>query len=213
MLNVTDLVVRRDGSLILDHLHLHIDAGERVSLHGPSGCGKTTLLHAIAGLVDVESGTISVAGHDVTRTPPHRRGVGLVFQDNRLFPQFSVAENIAYGLRVRGLPRPQRRQIAADWLNRVGLNGFDERDVHSLSGGEAKRVALARALAVEPGLLLLDEPLTGLDAELHGSLLDDLRTLFTSLRTTVLHVTHDRSEGARLCDRAVDFESLSRLSD
>jgi len=213
MLDVTDLVVRRDGNLIIDRLHIHVDAGERVSLHGPSGCGKTTLMHAIAGLVNVDTGTISVAGHNVTRTPPHRRGVGLVFQDNRLFPQFSVAENITYGLHVRGLPRRERQRVAADWLNRVGLNGFDERDVRSLSGGEAKRVALARALAVEPGLLLLDEPLIGLDAELHGSLLDDLRTLFASLHTTVLHVTHDRAEGARLCDRAVDFESLLRLSD
>lgn len=213
MLDVTDLVVQRNGHRIIDHLRLHVATGERVSLHGPSGCGKTTLLHAIAGLIDIASGTISIDGANVTALAAHRRAVGLVFQDNRLFPQFTVGENVAYGLRVRGVPKRERRTVTFEWLGRVGLAGFEDREIHSLSGGEAKRVALARALALEPRLLLLDEPLTGLDEQLHAQLLDDLRVLFDSLHTTVLHVTHDRVEGARLCGRSVEFESLIRLTD
>lgn len=211
MLSVSDLVVDRGGQRILDHVRLSVAAGERVSLHGRSGCGKTTLLHAIAGLIDVTSGTIYIDGHDITTVPAHRREVGVVFQDNRLFPQFTVADNVTYGLRVRGASKRDRRAAATTWLARVGLSGFDDRRIHSLSGGEAKRVALARALALEPRLLLLDEPLTGLDEELHDRLLDDLRALFDSLKTTVVHVTHDRAEGARLCGRSVEFESLFGL--
>ncbi len=213
MLAVVDLVVRRGGRCVLDRVNLHVTAGERVSLHGPSGCGKTTLLHAIAGLVDVSGGSVAVAGHDVTQLPVHRRGIGLVFQDDRLFPHFTVAENVAYPLRVRGVPKHRRRAVAESWLENVGLGGFADRSVATLSGGEARRVALARTLAAEPHLVLLDEPLTGLDQRLHDRLLDDLDRLFRSLHTTVVHVTHDRSEGARLCNRAVEFESLARLSD
>lgn len=213
MLTVVDLVVQRDGRRILDRVNLHVAVGERVSLHGPSGCGKTTLLHAIAGLVHVSGGSVIVAGCDVTDLPTHRRGVGLVFQDDRLFPHFSVAENVAYPLRVRGIPKHRRRPVAESWLENVGLGGFADRSAATLSGGEARRVALARTLAAEPQLVLLDEPLTGLDERLHDRLLDDLDRLFRSLRTTVVHVTHDRAEGARLCDRAIEFESLARLSD
>ena len=157
------------------------------------------------------SGAITIDGRIVTTLPAHRRGVGFVFQDNRLFPQFSVADNVTYGLRVRGTSKRERETVATAWLDRVGLSGFEDRKVHSLSGGEAKRVALARALAIEPRLLLLDEPLTGLDERLHARLLDDLRLLFDSLQTTVLHVTHDRAEAARLCERSVEFDSLSEL--
>jgi len=213
VLKVVDLVVWRDGRCVLDHVNLHVTAGERVSVHGPSGCGKTTLLHAIAGLVDVSGGSVTVAGRDVTHVPVHRRGIGLVFQDDRLFPHFTVAENVVYPLRVRGVTGNRRRAVAKSWLENVGLGGFADRSIATLSGGEARRVALARTLAAEPHLVLLDEPLTGLDERLHDRLLDDLDRLFRSLHTTVVHVTHDRSEGARLCDRAVEFESLASLSD
>lgn len=210
MLEVVDLVVERDGHRVLAGVSLAVAAGERVSLHGPSGCGKTTLLHAIAGLVPVSQGRIIIDDDDVTRSAPHLRGVGLVFQDDRLFPHLDVADNVSYSLRVRGVGRRDRRRLAADWLERVGLAGYGSRQVDSLSGGESKRVALARMLAAQPSVVLLDEPLSGLDEKLHDALLDDLKRLFSSMSATVIHVTHDRAEGARLCDRA---EVWTRLVD
>lgn len=211
MLQITDLTVLRNARVVLQRVSLHVQPGERVALHGPSGCGKTTLLHAVAGLVDVAGGEIRIDTRDVTSMPAHLRGVGLVFQDNQLFPHFNVADNVSYSQRVRGKSRRDRRRVAALWLDRLRLTGFAERSIDSLSGGEAKRVALARTLASEPRIVLLDEPLTGLDDALHDQLLDDLRELFGSMNTTVVHVTHDRSEGARLCDRSIEFESLIRL--
>ncbi|MEY2765794.1 MAG: hypothetical protein RL552_699 [Actinomycetota bacterium] len=208
MLRITDLAVVRGAARVLDGVSLTVEKGERVSLHGPSGCGKSTLLHAVAGLIDVERGTIVMADRDITRVPAHLRGVGLVFQDDRLFPHFTVGDNVSYSLRVRGIDKKQRKSAADAWLERVGLAGFAGRHVDSLSGGESKRVALARALAAEPSVVLLDEPLTGLDDALHDTLLADLRELFVSTGTTVVHVTHDRAEGSRLCDRAVEFASL-----
>ena len=208
MLRITDLVVVRGAARVLDGVSLTVEKGERVSLHGPSGCGKSTLLHAVAGLIDVERGTIVMADRDITRVPAHLRGVGLVFQDDRLFPHFTVGDNVSYSLRVRGIDKKQRKSAADAWLERVGLAGFAGRQVDSLSGGESKRVALARALAAEPSVVLLDEPLTGLDDALHDTLLADLRELFVSTGTTVVHVTHDRTEGSRLCDRAVELASL-----
>jgi len=208
MLRITDLAVVRGAARVLDGVSLTVEKGERVSLHGPSGCGKSTLLHAVAGLVDVERGTIVMADRDITRVPAHLCGVGLVFQDDRLFPHFTVGDNVSYSLRVRGIDKKQRKSAADAWLERVGLAGFAGRQVDSLSGGESKRVALARALAAEPSVVLLDEPLTGLDDTLHDTLLADLRELFVSTGTTVVPVTHDRAEGSRLCDRAVEFASL-----
>ena len=208
MLRITDLVVVRGAARVLDGVSLTVEKGERVSLHGPSGCGKSTLLHAVAGLIDIERGTIVIADRDITRVPAHLRGVGLVFQDDRLFPHFTVGDNVSYSLRVRGIDKKQRKSAADAWLERVGLAGFAGRQVDSLSGGESKRVALARALAAEPSVVLLDEPLTGLDDALHDTLLADLRELFVSTGTTVVHVTHDRTEGSRLCDRAVELASL-----
>ncbi|NDA54610.1 MAG: ATP-binding cassette domain-containing protein, partial [Actinobacteria bacterium] len=134
--------------------------------------------------------------------------IGLVFQDDRLFPHFDVADNVAYSLRVQGMARHERHRHADDWLERVGLGGFSQRSIDSLSGGEAKRVALARALAASPRVVLLDEPLTGLDDSLHDRLLTDLRLLFDQLQTTVVLVTHDRAQGAALAHRATDFSAL-----
>lgn len=149
-----------------------------------------------------------MSGRNITHEPAHLRGIGLVFQDDRLFPHFDVGDNVSYSLHVRGVDKKQRRVEAAAWLERVGLAGFAQRQVDSLSGGESKRVALARALAAEPSIVLLDEPLSGLDDALHATLLADLRELFIAMGTTVLHVTHDRAEGALLCDRAVEFARL-----
>ena len=208
MLEVVDLTVKRGTRRVLDGVSLSVQPGERLAVHGPSGCGKTTLLYAIAGLVDIERGAIRISDRDVTTTPAHQRDIGLVFQDNQLFPHFDVADNVSYSLRVRGMAKRERRNVAEEWLSRFGLTGLAHRRVTELSGGEAKRVALARTMAGKPRVVLLDEPLTGLDDHLHEQLLADIRSVFDRLGTTVVHVTHDRAEGAALCHRSVDLAPL-----
>lgn len=208
MLEVVDLTVQRGTRRVLDGVSLSVQPGERLAVHGPSGCGKTTLLYAIAGLVDIERGAIRISDRDVTTTPAHQRDIGLVFQDNQLFPHFDVADNVSYSLRVRGMAKRERRNVAEEWLSRFGLTGLAHRRVTELSGGEAKRVALARTMAGKPRVVLLDEPLTGLDDHLHEQLLADIRSVFDRLGTTVVHVTHDRAEGAALCHRSMDLSPL-----
>jgi thiamine transport system ATP-binding protein len=208
MLEVVDLTVQRGTRRVLDGVSLSVQPGERLAVHGPSGCGKTTLLYAIAGLVDIERGAIRISDRDVTTTPAHQRDIGLVFQDNQLFPHFDVADNVSYSLRVRGTAKRERRNLAEEWLSRFGLTGLSHRRVTELSGGEAKRVALARTMAGQPRVVLLDEPLTGLDDHLHEQLLADIRSVFDRLGTTVVHVTHDRAEGAALCHRSMDLAPL-----
>lgn len=205
MLQVVDLTVQRGGRRVLDGISMSVRPGERLAVHGPSGCGKTTLLYAIAGLLDVHHGVIRIGDRDVTHIPAHQRDIGLVFQDNQLFPHFDVADNVSYSLRVRGIGKRERRKVAEDWLSRFGLTGLARRRVAELSGGEAKRVALARTMAAAPRVVLLDEPLTGLDDSLHERLLGDIRDIFDSLGTTVVHVTHDRVEGAALCHRSINL--------
>ena len=205
MLQVVDLTVQRGGRRVLDGISMSVRPGERLAVHGPSGCGKTTLLYAIAGLLDVHHGVIHIGDRDVTHIPAHQRDIGLVFQDNQLFPHFDVADNVSYSLRVRGIGKRERRKVAEDWLSRFGLTGLARRRVAELSGGEAKRVALARTMAAAPRVVLLDEPLTGLDDSLHERLLGDIRDIFDSLGTTVVHVTHDRVEGAALCHRSINL--------
>lgn len=207
MLQVVDLTVERGGRRVLDGISISVRPGERLAVHGPSGCGKTTLLYAIAGLLDVHHGVIRIGDRDVTHIPAHQRDVGLVFQDNQLFPHFDVADNVSYSLRVRGIGKRERRKVAEDWLSRFGLTGLARRRVAELSGGEAKRVALARTMAAAPRVVLLDEPLTGLDDNLHDRLLGDIRDIFDSLGTTVVHVTHDRAEGTALCHRSINLAS------
>lgn len=207
MLQVVDLTVERGGRRVLDGISISVRPGERLAVHGPSGCGKTTLLYAIAGLLDVHHGVIRIGDRDVTNIPAHQRDIGLVFQDNQLFPHFDVADNVSYSLRVRGIGKRERRKVAEDWLSRFGLTGLARRRVAELSGGEAKRVALARTMAAAPRVVLLDEPLTGLDDSLHERLLGDIRDIFDSLGTTVVHVTHDRVEGAALCHRSINLAS------
>jgi thiamine transport system ATP-binding protein len=208
VLEVVDLTVQRGTRRVLDGVSLSVQPGERLAVHGPSGCGKTTLLYAIAGLVDIERGAIRISDRDVTTTPAHQRDIGLVFQDNQLFPHFDVADNVSYSLRVRGMAKRERRNVAEEWLSRFGLTGLAHRRVTELSGGEAKRVALARTMAGKPRVVLLDEPLTGLDEHLHEQLLADIRSVFDRLGTTVVHVTHDRAEGAALCHRSMDLAPL-----
>ena len=204
-LEVESVTVVRGGTGILNGVSVSAPAGKTTAVLGPSGGGKTTLLRTITGLEIPTAGRVVLGGVDVTGVPPHRRGIGLMFQDQALFPHRNVGDNVAFGLRMA-----QRRRSAAevaarvdDVLGLVGLDGYAGRPVGSLSGGEAQRVALARALAPSPAVLCLDEPLGSLDRVLHDRLVVDLRRLFTDLATTVVHVTHDQREALALADHLV----------
>lgn len=210
MLRVDSISVVLGTNEIFRQLSLELATSEIVSLVGPSGSGKTTLLRAIAGLQPLKSGRIFVAERDVTEVPTYRRAIGMVFQDNQLFSHMTVFDNIAYSLRLKNIAKADRKQRVGDILRLVGLEGFEERSTVELSGGEAKRVAVARSLVAEPSVLLLDEPLTGLDGELHRRLLFDLSDLLRERGTTVVHVTHDHDEAHVLSDRVVDIRLLSQ---
>jgi thiamine transport system ATP-binding protein len=205
MLDVQDIVVRFDGQTVpvLDGLSLHVATGEIIALLGPSGCGKSTLLRVIAGLHVPDDGRVCWNGEDLAGVPPHRRGIGLVFQDLQLFPHKDVGANVAFGLRMQGVATETSRGRVADLLAMVGLPGYEHRRVATLSGGEAQRVALARSLAPEPRLLLLDEPLGALDRDLHDRLAVDVRALLQRVGITAIHVTHDEDEARTIGDRLV----------
>ena len=190
-----------DGTRIVDDVSVDVASGERLAVLGPSGSGKSTLLRVAAGLQPATTGRVLLDDRDVTDVPPHRRGVGLVFQDATLFPHRDVAGNVGFGPKVAGLDAHERRSRVAEALELVGLRGAESRVVTTLSGGEAQRVALARALATRPQVLLLDEPLGSLDGPLRLRLQDDLRALFERLALTVVHVTHDVGEAFALGDR------------
>lgn len=200
-LAVRDLVVRHGDVVALDRVSLEVAPGEVVCVLGPSGCGKSTLLGAITGLLPVTSGSVSWDGQDLGDVAVHRRRFGLMFQEHALFPHLSVADNVAFGLRMAGMAGAQRNHRVGQLLELVGLEGLGTRGVDELSGGEQQRVALARALAPDPRLILLDEPLGALDRSLRDRLLVELRDLFTQLGTTVLYVTHDREEALVIGDR------------
>lgn len=196
-----------DGTQALQPLELEIAAGETLVLLGPSGCGKTTLLRIIAGLETPDAGGRVLFGDaDVTGLPIERRNVGMVFQSYALFPNMNVAENIGYGLRIRGMGTAERAKKVGELLELVHLEGYGGRGIDQLSGGQRQRVALARALAVRPRALLLDEPLTALDAKLREQLRADIDRLLRSLRITAVYVTHDQSEAMALGDRVAVME-------
>ena len=185
----------------LREVSLDIDEGEILCLLGPSGCGKTTLLRIIAGLETEYDGAIVFNGEDIRPIPAHKRGFGLMFQDFALFPHLSVADNIAYGLKRLGLKREAIGEEVRSLMRRVGLADLDERDVASLSGGQQQRVALARSLAPNPRLLMLDEPLGSLDAQLRDALALELRRIVKSTGLSAIYVTHDHREAYAVADR------------
>lgn len=196
LLRVNELRISREKTRVISHASFEVTHGSTTVIVGASGSGKSTLLAGLAGLIAVDSGTITLGDRDVTNTPTAQRNIGLVFQDNQLFPHLNVADNIAYGLRRQGATRSDCTARVHELLNLVGLDGFGERTVQDLSGGEAKRVALARSLAPRPAVLLLDEPLSGLDESLHNRLLHDLVEVLAASETTALWVTHHREEAA-----------------
>jgi len=200
------LVKEFAGVAAVDGVDLNVKPGEFVSLLGPSGCGKTTTLRMIAGLEQVDEGEIRINGEDVTDLPPQKRHLGMVFQNYALFPNLSAFENVAYALRVRRRPRAEITARVNEMLDLVHLTDAARKYPHELSGGMQQRVALARALAISPSLLLLDEPLSALDAAIRESLRAELRRLHIQLDVTVIYVTHDQAEAMSLSDTVVVME-------
>jgi putative spermidine/putrescine transport system ATP-binding protein len=199
--SLESLTLAYGSSVAVESLDLAIAKGELVALLGPSGCGKTTTMRAIAGLLTPAAGRIVIDGRDVTRVPPSRREVGLVFQSYALFPHLSVYENVAFGLRLRRDPDLARRVEAG--LGTVGLTALAERQPAELSGGQQQRVALARSLVMEPKVLLLDEPLSNLDARLRLEMRLELQRVQRATGVTMVFVTHDQAEAMALADRIV----------
>ncbi len=203
---VTKAYAGRRGATPVEALRgvsVTVEPGAFVSLLGPSGCGKTTLLRLVGGFETPDSGTVSMGGADVTRLPPQKRPTAMVFQSYALFPTMTVGENVAYGLRVRGVAKTQAAERAEAALRRVDLAGLGARPVAALSGGQQQRVALARAIAAEPAVLLFDEPLSNLDLALREATRAEIKTLQRDLGTTSLYVTHDQQEALALSDRIV----------
>ncbi|HEY3530122.1 MAG TPA: ABC transporter ATP-binding protein [Nocardioides sp.] len=198
-LSVSGVSVSYDGMPAVLDADLDLDDGRVLAVLGPSGCGKSTLLRAIAGL-EPASGSVRWHDHDVSNVPTHRRGFALMFQDGQLFPQLTVARNVGYPLRIRRTPRATAAARVAELLDLVGLSGFADRLPATLSGGERQRVALARALAASPRLLLLDEPLSALDAGLRQRLAEDLHRILVEAGTTAVMVTHDHEEAFAVAD-------------
>lgn len=203
MLAARDVVVRFGERTVLDRVSLEVATGEVVALLGPSGAGKSTLLRVLAGLLVADGGSVWLDDRDITQVPSHQRNIGLVFQDEQLFPHLTVAQNIGFGLRMRRVDRAAVATRVDELLRLVGLPDFGDRSVTNLSGGEAKRVALARSLAPRPAVLLLDEPLTGLDRDLHDRLVGELADVLRATGTTALLVTHDHDEAAAIATRTI----------
>lgn len=195
------------GAFAVRELSLSVARGEFVALLGPSGCGKTTTLQMVAGFVAPSAGRIMLEGEDLTHTRAAERGMGIVFQSYALFPHMTAAENIGFGLEMRKIPLSERRQRVAEVLDLVGLSGLADRYPRRMSGGQQQRVALARALVIRPSILLLDEPLSNLDAKLREGMQLELRQIQRRLGTTTLLVTHDQGEAMALADRVVVMNS------
>jgi putative spermidine/putrescine transport system ATP-binding protein len=202
-LAVKGLHKRYGANTLFTDIEFHAEQGELVTLLGPSGCGKSTLLRCLAGLTEVDRGAIMLADQDITQLPPQRRGIAMVFQSYALFPNMTVEQNVAFGLRMQRLARDEVQQRVQEVLILVELQGFATRYPHQLSGGQCQRVALARSLIVRPRLLLLDEPLSALDARIRRHLREQIRAIQQELGLTTVFVTHDQEEALTLSDRIV----------
>ncbi|MCO6058909.1 ABC transporter ATP-binding protein [Pseudomonas sp. MOB-449] len=189
------------GVQVIENLDLDIPQGSFFTLLGPSGCGKTTLLRVIAGFIQPSAGSLHFGSTDMTRVPAHQRGIGMVFQDYALFPDKTVFDNVAYGLRARRTDKATLQRKVGEYLERVGMQGFETRYPPALSGGQRQRVALARALAIEPSVLLMDEPLSNLDAKLRLQIRGAIADLQREIGITTVFVTHDQEEALALSDR------------
>lgn len=200
-LDIKSLRIHYGNQLVVTDLSFSGARGEFLTLLGPSGCGKTTTLRSIAGFVTPSSGSILVAGQEITALPAHRRNIGMVFQSYALFPHLTVHDNVAFGLRMRQVVKEQRQVRVVRALEMVGLAAFGDRYPSQLSGGQQQRVALARALVIEPDILLLDEPLSNLDANLRGELRHEIRVLQKQLNILTILVTHDQQEALAVSDR------------
>jgi thiamine transport system ATP-binding protein len=201
-LELVDITRSYGDTTALDDVSFRVEDGEFFTLVGPSGCGKTTTLRTVAGFESPDAGTVRIDGESVTRVPPEERDIGVVFQNYALFPHMTVAENVAYGLRFRDPPGDVSREgRVTELLSLVDLDGFEDRDPDELSGGQQQRIALARALAPGPELLLLDEPMSALDARLRKTLRRQLQTIQSELGVTTLYVTHDQDEALAISDR------------
>lgn len=200
-LTIEHLTAHYGTTMVLDNLSLNVGAGELVSLLGASGCGKTTTLRLIAGFLEPTAGTITLGGTDLTRLPAHKRDIGLVFQNYALFPHLSVLDNVAFGLKQRGMGAGERQKQASAMLDRVGLSDLAGRLPGALSGGQRQRVALARALVIKPPLLMFDEPLSNLDAKLRVDMRVEIRQLQRAHGATSVFVTHDQEEAFSISDR------------
>jgi putative spermidine/putrescine transport system ATP-binding protein len=192
---------RFDETVAVDDVSLTIDDGEVMGIVGPSGCGKTTTLRLVAGFETASDGAIKYDGDDVTHVPPENRNVGLVFQSYALFNNMSVLQNVTFGPKMHGVGKAERRERAHELLELLDIGELADRDPRTLSGGQQQRVGLARALAIEPRILLLDEPMTGLDAKLKQTLRKELGELLEDLGVTTLYVTHDQEQAMSMCDR------------
>src|SRR5665213_1258265 len=201
--SLTNVTKSFDGVLAVDELNLNVHEGEFFSLLGPSGCGKTTTLRMIGGFEEPTSGSIVLGGRDVTYTAPYHRDVNTVFQSYALFPHLDVSENVAFGLRRRKVAKTEVRAKVGDILEIVDLPGYEKRRVNQLSGGQQQRIALARALVNEPALLLLDEPMSALDAKLRHQMQIELKSIQSRVGITFLYVTHDQEEAMTMSDRLV----------
>jgi putative spermidine/putrescine transport system ATP-binding protein len=206
-LELVDLTKRYGSVVVLDQLNASIGQGEFVSLLGPSGCGKTTLLRLIAGLLTPEAGFLRLNGRDLNQVPAHKRNIGVVFQSYALFPHLNVAENVAFGLEAQGAPKDAIKQRVVDALSLVRMKDFSNRRISELSGGQQQRIAVARALAVRPSLLLLDEPFSALDRNLRETMQIELRDLLRRQDITAIFVTHDQDEALVMSDRIAVMNS------
>jgi spermidine/putrescine ABC transporter ATP-binding subunit len=203
IIETTNLTKTYGAVLAVDDISLSVEEGEFVTILGPSGCGKSTLLRMIGGFEDPTSGQISLDGKDVTHVPPSKRAVNMVFQDYALFPHLSVGKNVGYGLRVAGMPKREVAEKAREALALVGLEDRYDASPHILSGGQRQRVALARAIVRRPKVLLLDEPLSALDANLREQMQVELKHLHTKVGLTFVLVTHDQTQALTMSDRVV----------